>query len=49
MEDSNKKYAYLIDDLHTEKAPDMAEIQTETIVQKQPAVKGDDEKGILLL
>ena len=46
LEDSNKKYAYLIDDLHTEKAPDMAEIQTETIVQKQPAVKGDDEKGI---
>lgn len=46
LEDSNKKYAYLIDDLHTEKAPDMAEIQTETIVQKQSAVKGDDEKGI---
>ena len=46
LEDSNKKYAYLIDDLHTEKAPDMAEIQTETIVQKQPDVKGDDEKGI---
>lgn len=47
LEDSNKKYAYLVDDLHTEKAPDMAEIQTETIVRKQPAVaEGDDEKAI---
>ena len=44
LEDSNKKYAYLIDDLHTEKAPDMAEIQTETITPKQPdIIEGDDE------
>ena len=34
LEDSNKKYAYLIDDLHTEKAPDMFENYTEKITAK---------------
>ena len=47
LEDSNPKYAYLIDDLHTEKAPDLGEIHTEKIEQKQPEVsEGDDEKDI---
>ena len=31
LEDSNPKYAYLIDDLHTEKAPDMTENYKEKI------------------
>ncbi len=34
LEDSNKNYAYLIDDLHTEKAPDMTEIYSETVEPK---------------
>lgn len=44
LEDSNKNYAYLIDDLHTEKAPDMVEIQTETVIPKQPAITDDDDE-----
>ena len=47
LEDSNPKYTYLIDDLHTEKAPDLGEIHTEKIEQKQPEIsEGDDEKDI---
>ena len=47
MKTSNKKYPKRINDFPPQKAPDMAEIQTETIVQKQPAVaEGDDEKPI---
>lgn len=45
LEDSNKKYAYLIDDLHTEKSPDMTENFTETVVMKPPTV-ADEEKAI---
>lgn len=33
LEDSNPKYAYLIDDLHTEKAPDMIQNYSEVIYQ----------------
>ena len=45
LEDSNKNYAYLIDDLHTEKAPDMTEIYSET--EPKPAAQPvDDEKDI---
>ncbi len=42
LEDSNPKYAYLIDDLHTEKAPDMNDNFTEVIAAK--SVTADDEK-----
>ena len=46
LEDSNKNYAYLIDDLHTEKAPDMTEIYSETVEPKLVAQPVDDEKDI---
>lgn len=44
LEDSNPKYAYLIDDLHTEKAPNMLENYTETIPPKTAA--DDEEQAI---
>ncbi len=44
LEDSNPKYAYLIDDLHTEKAPNMLDNYTETIPPKTTA--GGDEQAI---
>ena len=44
LEDSNPKYAYLIDDLHTEKAPNMLENYTETIPPK--TATGDEEQAI---
>lgn len=46
LEDSNKNYAYLIDDLHTEKAPDITEIYSETVEPKLVAQSVDDEKDI---
>ena len=46
LEDSNKNYAYLIDDLHTEKALDMTEIYSETVEPKHVAQPADDEKDI---
>lgn len=46
LEDSNKNYAYLIDDLHTEKAPDMTGIYSETVESKLVAQPADDEKDI---
>lgn len=46
LEDSNKNYAYLIDDLHTEKATDMTEIYSETVEPKLVAQPADDEKDI---
>ena len=46
LEDSNKKYAYLIDDLHTEKAPDMSANYTEKIPPKAASKPADDEKPI---
>ena len=46
LEDSNKNYAYLIDDLHTEKAPDMTEIYSETVEPKLVAQPVDYEKDI---
>lgn len=46
LEDSNKNYAYLIDDLHTEKAPDITEIYSETVEPKLVAQPADDEKDI---
>ncbi len=46
LEDSNKNYAYLIDDLHTEKAPDITEIYSETVEPKLVAQPVDDEKDI---
>ena len=46
LEDSNKNYAYLIDDLHTEKAPDMTEIYSETVETKPVVQPADDEKDI---
>lgn len=46
LEDSNKNYAYLIDDLHTEKAPDMTEIYSETVELKPVLQPADDEKDI---
>ena len=44
LEDSNPKYAYLIDDLHTEKAPDLTVNQTEVIPPKGVSKPIDDEK-----
>lgn len=46
LEDSNPKYAYLIDDLHTEKAPDLKVNQTEKIPPKGVSKPIDDEKPI---
>lgn len=46
LEDSNKNYAYLIDNLHTEKAPDMTEIYSETVEPKPVVQPVDDEKDI---
>ena len=46
LEDSNKNYAYLIDDLHTEKAPDMTPIYSETVEPKPVLQPADDEKDI---
>lgn len=46
LEDSNKKYAYLIDNLHTEKAPDMSANYTEKIPPKAASKPVDDEKPI---
>lgn len=46
LEDSNKNYAYLIDDLHTEKAPDMTEIYSETVEPKPVVQPANDEKDI---
>ena len=46
LEDSNKKYAYLIDDLHTEKAPDMVINYSEKIPLKSASKPIDDEKAI---
>lgn len=43
LEDSNKKFAYLIDDLHTEKAPDTAESHTEKVSLAKPEY---DEKAL---
>lgn len=40
LEDSNPKYAYLIDDLHTEKAPDMIQNYSEEI----PHNEADEEE-----
>lgn len=36
LEDSDKKNAYLIDDLHTEKAPDLVENYTEKVSLAKP-------------
>lgn len=44
LEDSNKKYAYLIDDLHTEKAPEMAENYFEKITTED--APEDEEKPV---
>ena len=46
LEDSNKKYAYLIDGLVTEKAPDMTANYTEKIPPKAVSKPIDDEKAI---
>lgn len=46
LEDSNKKYAYLIDGLVTEKAPDMSANYTEKIPPKAASKPADDEKPI---
>ncbi len=46
LEDSNKKYAYLIDGLHTEKAPDVSANYTEKIPPKTASKPVDDEKPI---
>ncbi len=46
LEDSNKKYAYLIDDLHTQKAPDMAANFSEIVPPKPISKPVDDEKPI---
>lgn len=46
LEDSNKNYAYLIDDLHTEKAPDMVVNYTEKIPPKAVSKPIDNEKAI---
>lgn len=46
LEDSNKKYAYLIDGLVTEKAPDMSANYTEKIPPKAVSKPVDDEKPI---
>ena len=46
LEDSNKNYAYLIDDLHTEKAPGMTEIYSKTVEPKPVVQPADDEKDI---
>lgn len=46
LEDSNPKYAYLIDDLHTEKAPDMTANYTEKIPPKAVSKPIDDEEAI---
>ena len=43
LEDSDKKNAYLIDDLHTEKAPDLFENYTEKVSLAKPEY---DEKAI---
>ncbi|MBD5128323.1 MAG: type IV secretory system conjugative DNA transfer family protein [Ruminococcaceae bacterium] len=44
LEDSNKKYAYLIDDLHTEKAPDMTENYSEMTTSEDDSQPADKEK-----
>ena len=46
LEDSNKNYAYFIDNLHTKKAPDMTEIYSETVEPKPVAQPVDDENDI---
>ena len=46
LEDSNKKYAYLIDGLVTEKAPDMTANYTEKIPPKAVSKPIDDEEAI---
>lgn len=46
LEDSNQKYAYLIDDLHTEKAPDPKINHSEKIPPKGVSKPIDDEKSI---
>lgn len=46
LEDSNKNYAYFIDNLHTKKAPDMTEIYSETVEPKPVVQPVDDEKDI---
>ena len=46
LEDSDKKYAYLIDDLHTQKAPDMKINYSEKIPPKEASKPIDDEKPI---
>ena len=46
LEDSNPKYAYLIDSLVTEKAPDMTVNYTEKITTKSAPKPVDDEKPI---
>ena len=46
LEDSNKKYAYLIDGLVTDKAPDMTANYTEKIPPKAVSKPIDDEKAI---
>ena len=46
LEDSKKKYAYLIDGLVTEKAPDMTANYTEKIPPKAASKPIDDEKAI---
>ena len=46
LEDSNPKYAYLIDDLHTKKAPDLTVNHTEKIPPKGVSKPVDNEKPI---
>lgn len=46
LEDSNEKYAYLIDDLHTEKVPDLTVNHIEKIPPKGVSKPVDDEKPI---
>ncbi len=47
LEDSNKKYAYLIDDLHTEKAPDMTENYSEMVTSEDDMHPADKEKPFI--
>ena len=46
LEDFNKGYAYLIDDLHTQKAPDMKINYSEKIPPKEVSKPVDNEKPI---
>ena len=46
LEDSNPKFAYIIDDLHTEKSPDLNENYTEKITPKVAAAPIDNEPAM---